>query len=338
LDRGLRRVELLNFDNFVAMDPILVAGDKTLDVRIDLDNPAKSAFGRLQALDMWGSNSESPQVRDLHTAWVDVAIWVQPFQMKKSYLIEKTGEFVVPIKTIENDTFSLYRKGIRSMRFSFDITGDPQVTFVRAETDETMTAGWTINPMVQNNGRTVMIEAIAPAGSVLDGPSTMDVLRLVFVGAESDLTKSAEVSITPINGRFVEINRGAQDTVLGQYSNAILPAPQSEVNGFSVVVAGRCAPLVQAGDAKTSSIALHPIAPNPVSGSGRVRFEVGKDGPVSLRLYNSIGETVLSMVDGQITSGLYEQQFDVNGLASGSYYLRLESQGKVLTKVLKIAR
>lgn len=339
-DRGLRRVDLLQFDNFKPMDPKIVSGDKSIPVKLELDDLGKSAVGRLQAIDMWGSQTNRPEITAQHTSFVDVAIWVQPFEMKKSYLIEKSGEFTMPVLAVKNDTFSIDRKGISKYEFSINITGDPQVTFVRAETAGTMSAGWAVNPVVTNGGRSVTIIGTAPTGEVMRMLDTNAVVDLIFAGAESEEIKTAVIEIQPTMGKFVLINDGQEYVVTGPNSTAILPAPQGYVNGASVVVAGTCTPLVDAGDspAPGSTIALYPLNPNPISGTGRVSFKIGQAAEANLRLYNSVGDAVLNIAEGEISAGEHERMFSTDGLASGTYYLRLESGGNVATRVVKISR
>jgi hypothetical protein len=339
-DRGLRRVELLQADNFKPMAPMVVSGDKAIPVKIELNDPGKSAVGRVQAIDMWGSQATRPEITAMHTSYVDVAMWVQPFELRKSYLLKKSGEFVMSVTAIDNDTFSIDRKGIAKYEFSFNINGDPGVTFRRAETAGTMSAGWNVTPVISTDGRSATIVGIAPAGEVLRPIDSMKLVNLIFNGAESEEIKTSLIEIVPTMGKMVLLNDGQQFVVTGPNSTAILPAAQSSIDTATVVVAGTCTPLVDAGEPSkpTPSIALYPLNPNPIRGTGRVSFKIGETAEANLRLYNSVGDAVLTVAEGEMDAGEYERTFNTDGLSSGTYYLRLESKGKVVSRVVKISR
>jgi hypothetical protein len=338
-DRGLRRVELLTNDNFQAWGPVFVSGDKSLPVKLVMSDNGKSAVGKLEAMDMWGSNATRPEIKAMHTSSIDLAMWVQPFKMKPSHLIKQSGEFMLPVFIDSNDKYPISVKGIDRYEFSFTITGDPGVTFVRAETDNTSSAGWTVNPTVTNGGRDVTIVGIAPANTVMNYSDSNIVVKLIFTGAKSEDVSRAEIVMTPNVGRNVILNDGKQTTITGQgNATAILPAPQSYLNGAAVVVAGSCTPLATTDKTFPKVVEMGPISPNPVTGSGRVYFGLPKDASANLRIFNAVGEPVQTIIEGEMQAGNYEQYFDISGISGGTYYLRLESGGQVVTKVLKIAR
>ncbi|HET6510645.1 MAG TPA: T9SS type A sorting domain-containing protein [Candidatus Kapabacteria bacterium] len=341
VDRGLRRIEMLSSDNFEPFGPVQVSGDKSYAVKLRLDNNGKSAVGRIQAMDMWGSNATRPEIKALHTSAVDLYMWVQPFEMKKSHLIKQSGQFMLPVTFAKNDeNYTIEQKGINKYDFSFRITGDPQVTFVGVQTDNTSSLGWNVNPIVTNGGRDVRIVGTAPTGEVMKSSDSSIVVKLIFTGAESEFSKSALIEIDTAFGRSLVLNDGQQTTVVGQgNANAILPAPQGSINGASIVVAGFCTPLVTNDPAlQGSTIAMGAITPNPVTDNARVIFAMPKTAQANLKLYNAVGEAVRTLTEGELEAGSYEQLFETTGLASGTYYLRLESEGQVVSRAVKIAR
>lgn len=340
VDRGLRRIEMSSSDNFRPFGPVEVSGDKSYAVKLQIANNGKSAVGRLQAMDMWGSNATRPEIKQLHTSAVDVYMWVQPFEMKKSHLIQRSGEFMLPVMLSNNDDYTVDQKGISQYEFSFRITGDPEVTFVGVQTDNTSSLGWNVNPIISNGGRDVTIVGTAPAGQTMKSSDSNIVVKLILKGAESEFSKSALIEIVERNGRGVILNDGQQSTITGQgTATAILPAPQSSINGASVVVAGYCTPLATADSTlRGKTIAMGPISPNPVSSNARVNFALPKTAETNLKLFNAVGEAVRTLTEGAMEAGNYEQYFDISGLSSGTYYLRLESDGQVITRTVKISR
>lgn len=76
---------------------------------------------------------------------------------------------------------------------------------------------------------------------------------------------------------------------------------------------------------KTTSV-IKPINPNPVTGgSARVEFGVGISAPVTIDLINAQGQIVRTFVNGMMESGAYDMTFNTEGLAQGTYILRMRS-------------
>ncbi len=78
--------------------------------------------------------------------------------------------------------------------------------------------------------------------------------------------------------------------------------------------------------------------PNPFNPSTTIRYSLPSDAFVSLRLFNSLGEEVASIVNGQKNSGRYEILFDASSLPSGVYYYRLIAGVHTVAKKMIIAK
>jgi len=77
--------------------------------------------------------------------------------------------------------------------------------------------------------------------------------------------------------------------------------------------------------------------PNPFNPSTTIHYEIGKSGPVSLRVYDISGALVRTLVDRSHAPGSYEVQWnghDASGraVASGVYFYRLEAKGYTQTR------
>ncbi|MCY3999392.1 MAG: T9SS type A sorting domain-containing protein [Bacteroidetes bacterium] len=78
-------------------------------------------------------------------------------------------------------------------------------------------------------------------------------------------------------------------------------------------------------------VTLYHNYPNPFNPSTVITFALPASETVSLRIFDSVGRTVSTLLDQQLQSaGVHSVQFDASGLASGVYLYTLESESSVL--------
>lgn len=78
--------------------------------------------------------------------------------------------------------------------------------------------------------------------------------------------------------------------------------------------------------------------PNPFKTSTTIMFSVPVSGWVTLKVYNFQGSVVATVVSGELTSGTYKYQWDVNDLVSGVYFYQLQAGNFRQTKKLILLR
>lgn len=83
---------------------------------------------------------------------------------------------------------------------------------------------------------------------------------------------------------------------------------------------------------------LHQNYPNPFNPLTTIRFELPRDGNVTIKLFNIVGQEVLTLVDEPRAAGVYEVQLDAKDLASGAYIYRLHAGEFVSTKKLMLLK
>lgn len=59
--------------------------------------------------------------------------------------------------------------------------------------------------------------------------------------------------------------------------------------------------------------------PNPYNPETTIRFQLPKEGLVTIKVYNSIGEEIKTLLNEQMGYGMYELKFDGGDLPSGMY-------------------
>ncbi|MCW8806337.1 MAG: T9SS type A sorting domain-containing protein, partial [Ignavibacteriaceae bacterium] len=65
--------------------------------------------------------------------------------------------------------------------------------------------------------------------------------------------------------------------------------------------------------------------PNPFNPSTTIKYTIPESGNVKLKVYDSLGEEVATLVDEFKDSGSYDIEFSANGLSSGIYFYRLKT-------------
>jgi len=63
--------------------------------------------------------------------------------------------------------------------------------------------------------------------------------------------------------------------------------------------------------------------PNPFNPATQITYSIGKSGLVTLKVYNSIGQEMQTLVNEQKESGQYTVHFDATGFANGIYFYQL---------------
>jgi hypothetical protein len=71
--------------------------------------------------------------------------------------------------------------------------------------------------------------------------------------------------------------------------------------------------------------------PNPFNPATNIKFSIVKSGNVKLTVYNMLGKEIKGLVNGIVTKGTYEINFDASGLASGVYIYKLATEEKTFT-------
>jgi O-glycosyl hydrolase len=78
--------------------------------------------------------------------------------------------------------------------------------------------------------------------------------------------------------------------------------------------------------------------PNPFNPTTTIRYALPSRSHVTLNVFNTLGQIVRELVNGDMDSGYHEVRFDALGLASGVYFYRLQAGIFIQTKNLSILR
>jgi hypothetical protein len=86
------------------------------------------------------------------------------------------------------------------------------------------------------------------------------------------------------------------------------------------------------------TLSLSQNAPNPFSSTTYITFSTIESGETRLTVSNVLGQTVATLMDGNVPVGLHTVSFDASNLRSGTYYYTLLTPTQSLRKSMVIAK
>jgi len=81
-----------------------------------------------------------------------------------------------------------------------------------------------------------------------------------------------------------------------------------------------------------SEFNLYQNYPNPFNPSTKIKFDVATNDNVKIKIYNSLGQLIEYLFNGNLSIGSYIINWNANKLNSGIYFVRMESSSKYFTK------
>lgn len=94
----------------------------------------------------------------------------------------------------------------------------------------------------------------------------------------------------------------------------------------------------QISDVVPATYVLEQNYPNPFNPVTTIRYSLPKEGMVSLKVYNILGQEVVTLVNQEQNAGTYEVKFGAPNMASGMYFYTLEANGVSLTRKMMLVK
>ncbi len=88
----------------------------------------------------------------------------------------------------------------------------------------------------------------------------------------------------------------------------------------------------------SNMIHLEQNYPNPFNPNTIIRFSLPKTAYVTLKIYNTLGQEVVQLVDQELLAGTYKNEWNASRFASGVYYYRLTAGNFISTKKLLLIK
>ena len=96
--------------------------------------------------------------------------------------------------------------------------------------------------------------------------------------------------------------------------------------------------LTSRGNIYAGTFKLYQNFPNPFNPETKINFDISKNGFVTLKVYNLLGQEVQTLVSKDLTSGSYTVDFNASKLTSGVYFYKLEANGYTDVKKMMLVK
>ncbi len=173
------------------------------------------------------------------------------------------------------------------------------------------------------------------------GTSTLNVLRWVPGTDICFLATSLGIMMTTNNGTSFVTQ--TTNSITGFFDISV-QNNSGTINGFAVAGDGSVVKLSSpvaidpANTTTPSTFALEQNYPNPFNPTTTIKYSVPVSGNVSIKVYNSIGVEVMTVVNGNHVAGNYVENVDLSGLSSGIYFYTLTSGDFKDTKKMMLVK
>jgi hypothetical protein len=89
---------------------------------------------------------------------------------------------------------------------------------------------------------------------------------------------------------------------------------------------------------KPTSYELYQNFPNPFNPTTKISFALPESGNITLKVFNTLGEEVATLVNGFVEAGMHSINFNANNLTTGLYIYRLSSDKATFTKKMVLMK
>jgi hypothetical protein len=141
--------------------------------------------------------------------------------------------------------------------------------------------------------------------------------------------------------RVVSYNFLARNGASVQVTAADTLQPSSGTISISAASTAWSPPIitdVRISDEIPSGFALLQNYPNPFNPSTRITYQVAREGFVSIKVFNLVGQEVATLVSESKSPGTYALDWSADGIPSGAYFYKMESAGFASTRRMLVLK
>jgi hypothetical protein len=147
------------------------------------------------------------------------------------------------------------------------------------------------------------------------------------------LSESEEIEIMiqsddyPLKVQITGTNYGnTKGYLLKQFADNVEVGDIEITDGIEVIINNENVSLlkIQLNSRLPANFVLEQNYPNPFNPSTKIKYRVPVRGSVNLKVINSLGQEIATLVHEEKAAGTYEKDFDASNLASGIYFYRIK--------------
>ncbi|MFN3597652.1 MAG: choice-of-anchor D domain-containing protein [Rubricoccaceae bacterium] len=164
-----------------------------------------------------------------------------------------------------------------------------------------------------------------------------------------DVEPGILVNVTPQSGsvaagaqQALQVTVDATAAEPGNYTAELRIATDDPANPEIVVpiainVTGRVS---NEGDAVPVAFRVHQNQPNPFAATGatQIRYDLPEASAVSIRVYDTAGRLVATLLEAEQPAGFHDVRWDARGLSAGVYFLRVQAGAQQETMRMTVVR
>jgi hypothetical protein len=160
-------------------------------------------------------------------------------------------------------------------------------------------------------------------------------------------TGNQTLTYTPVNSGWYTIrikNAGTTSPAQRVFVKATYTSVQTAAAGTTPPPAPEAPPqnedftIAQEVSVENFNTTFSGVTPNPVANTASVNFSIGNDMPVKITVANTMGQTVMTITDTQLSAGEYALPIDASALASGVYMIHIQLPDRRFVQKMVVAR
>lgn len=124
-----------------------------------------------------------------------------------------------------------------------------------------------------------------------------------------------------------------QDTRFGMMGNGTIFVQNLKPDGTLGPVS-----IKQIGTNLPGKFDLSQNYPNPFNPTTKIKFDLNKSGLVTLKVYDNLGRVVNTLVNENLSAGVYEVNFNAENLSSGIYFYSITNGSEKITKSMLLVK
>ncbi|MFV1884309.1 MAG: T9SS type A sorting domain-containing protein [Balneola sp.] len=127
-------------------------------------------------------------------------------------------------------------------------------------------------------------------------------------------------------------------TVLKSSFNETVKAKSGQSARLGLTITPSTTSVNNEEETKVEGFALSQNYPNPFNPTTTINYSVENAGPVTISVYNLMGQKVAELVNESKAAGSYNVSWNAANAASGMYYYRLEAGGQTMTRKMTLIK